>query len=349
MSTQNFLHEGLDSAKEHASDIAAAEADIQKFDRMKAFRDATDNDGDGKFLALSEEAGFSIEDWVWFTEREKRYSQKVGCETSEGLLKVHSAAETCEVCANVEGEVPKPKRKRRVKKDEGPQPFWNATRIKEICSSAGWCKNCGEPVTRHSKTGRDFFCVSTGKPLQEVETILETGKSVPNSYIVYRLLQALYKYQTADEQAAGVTNKLNNVGFSGADSVFLSSVAQSSQKYGRLTLKQAVSVGRCLKKYAATQLAPLAQEAASTMPEKPPVAGYRSETEDQARQVQTQSRPVQQPPVQAFGALADQLAAKKADDPEGYYDPFCEGEKLSEEAATQFWTKRFASQPYVRK
>jgi hypothetical protein len=31
----------------------------------------------------------------------------------------------------------------------------------------------------------------------------------------------------------------------------------------------------------------------------------------------------------------------KLTDPEKFYDPFDEGEKLSEEAATTFWTKRF--------
>jgi hypothetical protein len=47
-------------------------------------------------------------------------------------------------------------------------------------------------------------------------------------------------------------------------------------------------------------------------------------------------------------ALQNPIDAKieelKASDPAKYYDPFEEGERLSDEAARQFWTKRFGSQ-----
>lgn len=250
---------------------------------------------------------------------------KVGCETTDGLLNVHSASETCEVCSdpNVQGEVPKPKRTRRSKKSDEPQPFWNADRIKEICLNT------------------------------EGTTTLENGKACPNSYIVYRFLQAMYKFQTADEQSSGFTKNQNNVGFSGTDSAFLSDVAVKSQQYGRLTPNQARAVGRCLKKYAATQLVHIAQDAAAAVATEKatPAAGYNTVETETARQQQTQSRPVQTtlPMQQSAPDMQQMLAAKKADDPTHYYDPFDDGEKLDEEAAARFWTKRFSMHPYKGK
>jgi hypothetical protein len=40
------------------------------------------------------------------------------------------------------------------------------------------------------------------------------------------------------------------------------------------------------------------------------------------------------------------LEAKKADNPTAYFDPFDEGEPMSEQAARDFWKKRFESHPY---
>jgi hypothetical protein len=48
-----------------------------KFMRMKAFRDQNDNAGDAKFLALSGEAGFTAEDWKWFSEQESKINPTV--------------------------------------------------------------------------------------------------------------------------------------------------------------------------------------------------------------------------------------------------------------------------------
>lgn len=50
--------------------------DNAKFERMKQFRDRNDHVGDAKFLALSAEAGISIDDWRQFSEREKADSFK---------------------------------------------------------------------------------------------------------------------------------------------------------------------------------------------------------------------------------------------------------------------------------
>lgn len=52
-------------------------AQDSKFIKMKAFRDRNDGAGDAKFLALSEEAGFTVEDWKWFSERESKLNPTV--------------------------------------------------------------------------------------------------------------------------------------------------------------------------------------------------------------------------------------------------------------------------------
>jgi Family of unknown function (DUF6011) len=48
-----------------------------KFIAMKAFRDRNDDAGDAKFLALSQEAGFTVEDWQGFSERESKLNPGV--------------------------------------------------------------------------------------------------------------------------------------------------------------------------------------------------------------------------------------------------------------------------------
>lgn len=64
-----------------------------------------------------------------------------------------------------------------------------------------------------------------------------------------RALVALYARQTEDEQEAKVTGHSNGLGFNSVDAPFLSSVAESFNKYGRLTEKQADAVRKCIKKY----------------------------------------------------------------------------------------------------
>ena len=66
---------------------------------------------------------------------------------------------------------------------------------------------------------------------------------------VYRALQVMYARQTDDEQAAGVTAHDNGVGFNGTDAEFLSSVAERSKPYGKLTTRQCDAVRRALVKY----------------------------------------------------------------------------------------------------
>ena len=70
-----------------------------------------------------------------------------------------------------------------------------------------------------------------------------------NDKVLYGALRKLYAEQTADEQRAGETKHNNGVGFNGADSKFLSSVAEFLNKRGFLTTKQKAVVRRKLVKY----------------------------------------------------------------------------------------------------
>lgn len=90
----------------------------------------------------------------------------------------------------------------------------------------------------------------------------QTGKH-ENRYLIYRMLQAMYLRQTANEQATGDTHVLNGVGFNGRDARFLSAVAQSSKQYNNLTVRQAAAVGKSLIKYS-RQLLEIAEEKAGS-------------------------------------------------------------------------------------
>ena len=70
-------------------------------------------------------------------------------------------------------------------------------------------------------------------------------------YIVYRMLQALYERQTADEKISGDTKHVNSRGLNSADgkSKMLLSIAKKSQAYKNLTVAQAAVVAPKLVKY----------------------------------------------------------------------------------------------------
>jgi hypothetical protein len=70
-----------------------------------------------------------------------------------------------------------------------------------------------------------------------------------NDKVLYGALLALYDCQTVDEQSVGYTQDHNNMGFNAIDSDFLSSVAESLKKYGRLTDKQKLVTRKKLVKY----------------------------------------------------------------------------------------------------
>ena len=87
---------------------------------------------------------------------------------------------------------------------------------------------------------------------EEIRIKLET-----NNTWLCRGLVAIYERQTADEQSGSATIHDNGVGFSGCDSSFLSNLAISYKKYGRLSDKQLVSARKAMLKYAG-QLARIA-------------------------------------------------------------------------------------------
>jgi len=74
---------------------------------------------------------------------------------------------------------------------------------------------------------------------------------------VLKGLLRIYTLQTADEQAMEATTQHNSVGFSGYDGNFMTSLAKSLIKYGRLTPKQMVHARKKMLRYAG-QLAKIA-------------------------------------------------------------------------------------------
>ena len=62
-------------------------------------------------------------------------------------------------------------------------------------------------------------------------------------------LLKIYEFQTAEEQAAGYTKVYNGVGFSGADSEFMSSLAEQLLNKGWLSYKQMVYLHKRIHKY----------------------------------------------------------------------------------------------------
>ncbi len=214
-------------------------------------------------------------------------------------------------------------RKHESEKDK-PQSFWSAARITDI-------------LVNSDKT-----------------TTLENGKVVKNSLIIYRFLQRMFERQTQDEQANFSTSHDNGIGFAGCDARLLSDIATGSlrfnteykTKYNRvnadgLTVRQAKYVASRLKKYVKTQLVEIANEAtadADAMPETPTVA-----TAQQALHPEPKQESLTWEQQQVQNTVEAKVMGMKLMDPAKYYDPFDEGERLTEEAALAFWTKRFGA------
>ena len=67
---------------------------------------------------------------------------------------------------------------------------------------------------------------------------------------VWRALKRVYENQTADEQSSEYTKYDNGVGFTGADSEFLTSLAKQLLMYGTLSDKQTGCLFKLMPKYA---------------------------------------------------------------------------------------------------
>ena len=117
-----------------------------------------------------------------------------------------------------------------------------------------------------------------------------------NRTLVYRMLQALYARQTGFEQQIEATTESNGIGFNGADSHFLSSVAKNSRPYGNLTSKQCEHVAKRLIKYSRQ----LEDIALTKLQQQLPICGYCSKVGhvqkdcDEYKLKEMQNRPLQQ-------------------------------------------------------
>lgn len=86
--------------------------------------------------------------------------------------------------------------------------------------------------------------------LEFIKSVAQNPNEGNNRKELFTMLQTLYTKQTASEQAVGDTRENNGVGFTSADSAFLSGVAENSKRYNNLTERQAIFVGKKMAKYA---------------------------------------------------------------------------------------------------
>ena len=70
-----------------------------------------------------------------------------------------------------------------------------------------------------------------------------------NDKVLYGAIKKLYDEQTEDEKEAGQTKHYNNIGFNGADSKFMSSIAEFLIRKGYLTEKQKFAARKRMVKY----------------------------------------------------------------------------------------------------
>lgn len=70
-----------------------------------------------------------------------------------------------------------------------------------------------------------------------------------NDKVLYGAIKKLYNEQTTDEKVAGKTKHYNGVGFNGADSKFMSSIAEFLIRNGFLTDKQKYAARKRMVKY----------------------------------------------------------------------------------------------------
>ena len=94
------------------------------------------------------------------------------------------------------------------------------------------------------------------KPKFTQETIMQilsnpSGKTFDraNTYLIWRMLQAMTGRQTCDEIQATETRVTNGIGFNKFDAPFLTDVAQRSIPYQNLSPRQAKIVAKKLQKY----------------------------------------------------------------------------------------------------
>jgi hypothetical protein len=231
----------------------------------------------------------------------------------------------------------------------------------KVATKTGTCRKHNKISYTLAESKRGFWTAEriTGILVDsDKTTTLESGKVVLNSLIIYRFLQRMFERQTSDEQQSFNTSHDNGIGFAGCDARLLSDIATGSKKfnddykakYNRvnpngLTVRQAKYVASRLKKYVRTQLVEIANEATSDTTQMPDAITTESLKATLNRMPSNSSGAqvgIGSPMVDSI--VEDKTANLKLSNPAKYYDPFEEGERLSEEAALQFWMKRFRGQ-----
>lgn len=94
---------------------------------------------------------------------------------------------------------------------------------------------------------KDIEVIENPKRIWKQEEIKQLILS--NDKMVYRSLQVLYSFQTADEKSYKDTTEKNGKGFNSVDAEFMSSCANFYQKNGYLTNRQKEIVRKKLIKY----------------------------------------------------------------------------------------------------
>lgn len=82
----------------------------------------------------------------------------------------------------------------------------------------------------------------------QIKTFLKKMLSTNEAWAL-RALVRLHEFQTADEQAAGVTREANSCGFSGCDAEFLTSLTRQYLTRGSLSQKQLGFVFKKMPRY----------------------------------------------------------------------------------------------------
>ena len=82
----------------------------------------------------------------------------------------------------------------------------------------------------------------------QIEKFLKEELSSNRAWAL-RALVRIYDFQTADEKISGGTYYINNVGFTGADGEFLTSLAKQWKEKNFLTVKQMAFVYKKMPKY----------------------------------------------------------------------------------------------------
>jgi len=237
---------------------------------------------------------------------------------------------------------------------------------KKVATASGLCRRHSAEAETEKESKRGFWTAARITEIlknSDQTTTLEGGRIVRNSLIIYRFLQRMFERQTQDEQANFSTSHDNGIGFAGCDARLLSDMATHSKQYNDthpnagLTPRQAKYAASRLTKYVKTQLVVIANEATEA-----PMA--EAETIETVKAALRRPELLHQPELplepetfrhERVGAMGEQvrealmnpidaaIAELKASNPAKYLDPFEEGEQLTEEAAREFWTKRFSA------